>query len=108
MRRAELNLTCRHCSEPVYMCDSVPDANSETGYRWVGLCWVHTIERRQVATNRINELVTCERQGLARVDRGRAGGDVVCHECGRLFYNHPQDIDHPYLRVLCDGSVVKL
>jgi hypothetical protein len=45
----------------------------------------------------------------------RAGGDVVCEQCGKKYYDHPQYtkalscIDgSPVLNQLCDGSLVKL
>ena len=44
----------------------------------------------------------------------RAGGDVRCEECGRQYRKHPHAKEYldwngdPYLRKLCDGSLVKL
>lgn len=42
----------------------------------------------------------------------RAGGDCVCEECGRTYYQHPvelvPDTDGLYLNRLCDGKLVKL
>lgn len=44
----------------------------------------------------------------------RASGDVTCEICGLIYYKHPRDREHldrdgePYLRQLCDGSLVKL
>lgn len=35
----------------------------------------------------------------------RAGGDMTCPKCGRVYYDHPQVW---FLHVLCDGSLVKL
>ena len=46
--------------------------------------------------------------GVARIDRDRAGGGVVCDECGHLYYDHPELPGATFLTVLCDGSVVKL
>ena len=43
----------------------------------------------------------------------RACGDTLC-SCGLDYYRHPYDVqeltyqDEPYLRVLCDGTRVKL
>lgn len=114
MRPAELTTTCEECGQTADYCDSVPDpskpgANSnECGYRHKPLCWCHAAERRRVNTSRIQDLIYCEKQGLCRVDRGRAAGDCICGECSRDYRHHPHDIDHPYLNVLCDGSVVKL
>lgn len=38
----------------------------------------------------------------------RAGGDCVCQVCGRKYYDHPQHVPHYYLRMLCNGDLVKL
>lgn len=43
----------------------------------------------------------------------RAGGDVVCPQCGFVYYDHPQDGEpdnngDKYLNRLCDGRLVKL
>lgn len=73
----------------------------------VPLCWTHKLRERMLGATRLGEAVACPTQGLARLDRGRSGGDCLC-ECGRKYYDHPQDADHPFLNVLCDGSVVKL
>lgn len=44
----------------------------------------------------------------------RAGGDCLCSECSRSYYDHPM-IDNmldynqePFLHMLCNGDVVKL
>lgn len=116
MRSAETALTCELCPEPAVYCDSVPDPNqrganhlNECGYRLQPLCWLHGAERkREVATSRVNQILRCERQGIGRLDRDRCGGDVVCLDCGRKFYDHPEEVEHRFLNVLCDGSVVKL
>lgn len=106
MKPCEIPLTCCNCPEPVYMADSVPDG--EGGYWWKGYCFIHAIERRQVATSRLTEVLLCQSQGVARIDYGRAGGDVFCLDCGRKLYDHPRDLDHSYMTVVCDGSAVKL
>lgn len=41
-------------------------------------------------------------------DFRRAGGDCICQHCGRKYYSHPNNEPFYFLRVLCDGSVVKL
>jgi hypothetical protein len=113
-RPAETALTCELCGEPAVYCDSIPDASlprihpSECGYRLQALCWLHGAERKQVATSRVNQILRCEGQGIGRLDRDRCGGDVLCLDCGRKFYDHPQEEEHRYMNVLCDGSVVKL
>jgi hypothetical protein len=44
----------------------------------------------------------------------RASGDCLCASCGREYRRHPQDKielsydGHPFLRILCDGTRVKL
>lgn len=38
----------------------------------------------------------------------RAGGSVICDECGQEFYDHVQDPIDPWLTVLCSGERVKL
>ena len=46
----------------------------------------------------------------------RAGGDVVCEECGKKYIDHPMykgedGLDwegRPFLNQLCDGKLVKL
>lgn len=55
---------------------------------------------------------------LPRVAPGdvlRASGECVCPHCGRRYYRHPRDpyeVDastgRAWLRVLCDGTRVKL
>lgn len=80
MRPAELSPNCELCGQPADYCDSVPDAGSdgnhpsEAGYRLTPLCWIHAVERRGVSTSRIREILRCESQGIARLDRGRASG----------------------------------
>lgn len=117
MRPAETALSCELCGEPAVYCDSVPDpavpgANhlpgAECGYRLQPLCWLCGVDRKQVATSRVNQLLRCEGQGIGRLDRDRCGGDVLCVDCGRKFYDHPEEREFPFLNVLCDGSVVKL
>jgi hypothetical protein len=43
----------------------------------------------------------------------RTSGDVVCEECGDIYYHHPNDMNQlyegrPFLRVACDGRRLKL
>ncbi len=44
----------------------------------------------------------------------RAGGDCICDQCGKCYYDHPFDTkqlsydDKPFLHVLCNGDRVKL
>lgn len=114
MRSGECKPDCELCGHPAVYADRVPDAAvpgytpAEAGYRLQPLCWLHAIERREVATARLGHVLRCESQGLARLDRDRCGGGVTCEQCGRLYYDHPADRDYPFLTVLCDGSVAKL
>ena len=114
MRPGECGLSCEECGEPAVYCDSIPDAAvpgytpGEAGYRLQALCWLHGAERKRVATSRVYQILRCERQGIGRLDRDRCGGDVLCPDCGRKFYDHPEEEEFPFLNVLCDGSVVKL
>jgi hypothetical protein len=47
-------------------------------------------------------------------DFTRASADFFCPICGKRFGEHPYDMEHlayggePFLRILCDGSRVKL
>lgn len=114
MRPAEMALACETCGLPADYYDSVPDAGvqgltpAEAGYRLKPLCWLCAVARSIVTTSRLDLVLRCESQGIARVDGGRAGGDCVCPACGKKFYDHPRDADHPYMTVLCDGTAVKL
>lgn len=44
----------------------------------------------------------------------RAGGECTCPTCGNLYRQHPYDMKvldwegHPFIKVLCDGTRVKL
>lgn len=113
-RPCEMPLRCHVCgSDNIYKADSVPSAEDspsphEIAYRWRPYCFAHAMERKEVATNRLSEIVICEQQGLARVDRGRSSGFCICPDCNRDYFRHLPDLDHPFLRVLCDGSAVKL
>lgn len=104
MRSAETSGQCEYCGEKADYCDSVPDGAG--GYRLKPLCWIHGVEHRRQNTSRMQDLIVAD--GVGHVDRGRAGGDVLCEECGRKLYDHPQWPPMPFLHILCDGSVVKL
>lgn len=45
-------------------------------------------------------------------DWPRVGGDVVCDQCGKTYYQHPLDgpegMDGKFLNRICDGRLVKL
>ena len=47
-------------------------------------------------------------ESRAYIDRDRAGGDVLCPDCGQKYYDHTPCPGAEWLTVLCDGSVVKL
>jgi len=56
-----------------------------------------------------------ERQPEPEEDFIRAGGDVICPDCGQPYKKHPYSYaeadlfqGHPYLNVLCNGTKVKL
>ena len=44
----------------------------------------------------------------------RAGGDVICGDCGKKYYDHPLDREvlsydgYPFLNIRCDGVRLKL
>ncbi len=103
---------CEACGQPASYCDSIPDASldgyspGECGYRLQPLCWLCGVDRRMVATSRVQDLLVVE--GVGYLDRGRAGGDCVCLDCGRKYYDHPQFPPARFLNQLCDGSLVKL
>jgi hypothetical protein len=88
----------------------------QMAYRWIDLgegrrsiCQNHFInffEDGRIFSD--GDLLYCPSDGICRIDRGRAGGAVQCAECGKLYYDHPQCKDFPFLNVLCDGSLVKL
>lgn len=105
---------CETCGLPADYCDSVPDPSiqgchlGECGYRLKPLCFIHAMERREVATNRVEAVVVIG--DLAYLDGGRASGDCVCEVCRQEFRRHKSIDPHcPTLVVLCDGeTVVKL
>lgn len=103
---------CEHCGGEAAYCDSVPDATvqgrtpSECGYRYQPLCWLCAVDRRQVATSRVEPIVVVD--GVGYLDRERCSGDCLCPDCGRKYYDHRQFPPLPFLNQLCDGSLVKL
>jgi hypothetical protein len=111
MRPAETAPTCEECGMPAYCAEWVPDASApgytpaEAGFRLKPLCWPHKLDRL-TATSRFEEIYIDGDVG--RIDRDRCGGDVVCEQCGKVYYRHPQAASAPFLTVLCDGSVCKL
>lgn len=44
----------------------------------------------------------------AYIDRDRAGGGVVCPDCGQEYHDHTRCPSAEWMTILCDGSVVKL
>jgi hypothetical protein len=46
--------------------------------------------------------------GDADPDMRRASGDMVCDECGAIYYDHAHDPLSTFLNVLCNGERVKL
>lgn len=53
-------------------------------------------------------LIHCVYQRMVRVDAGRASGYAICVDCEKELRKHPRDFDHPYMKVLCNGALVKL
>lgn len=41
-------------------------------------------------------------------DWHRAGGDVKCTHCDQSYYDHPQYPGYGWLRMICNGDLVKL
>lgn len=41
-------------------------------------------------------------------DFNRAGGEIVCEECGLDYNDHANHPVHEWITVLCDGRLVKL
>jgi DNA-binding XRE family transcriptional regulator len=75
-RSCVISGVCETCGQPASYCDSVPDASlpgmhpSECGYRLQPLCWLCAVDRRQVATSRVQDLLLAE--GIGYLYRGRA------------------------------------
>ena len=38
----------------------------------------------------------------------RAGGDVICEICAKPYRKHPEDPEHDWLQIHCDGTRLKL
>lgn len=61
-------------------------------------------------------LIRCNMQVYPKYthDWKSASGDCVCEKCGHIYYDHPSDWRDvgkdglPYLKVICDGTRVKL
>jgi hypothetical protein len=46
---------------------------------------------------------------IERCDMYRAGGDVICKHCGKLYYDHPYFAEpYEWLTIVCNGDIVKL
>ena len=41
-------------------------------------------------------------------DTYRAGGDMVCDKCGKIYYDHPYVLGALWLKELCNGDLVHL
>lgn len=102
------DLECFYCIRPAERCRVWKDTSPTP------LCWSCAMRLKFPFPENddppavIDDLLICPGQKLARLDRGRAGGDCLCRECWQDYYHHDRDFDHPYMTVLCDGSVVKL
>lgn len=38
----------------------------------------------------------------------RCSGEMVCEQCGKQYYDHPQHIPYHWLNIICNGDAVKL
>lgn len=47
-------------------------------------------------------------QDLEFPDFIRASGECICMVCGKNYYSHPSHSEFKWLKVLCDGKLVKL
>jgi hypothetical protein len=46
---------------------------------------------------------------IERCDMYRAGGDVICKHCNKLYYDHPYFAEpYEWLTIICNGDIVKL
>ncbi len=102
---------CELCGEPAQYCDSVPDASNsrqgEMAYRRQLLCWIHAVDRRMVATSRVEPVMIW--QNVAYRDMGRASGEAICEDCGREFKRHPHPMEEcPTQVILCGARTAKL
>lgn len=71
------------------------------------ICWFHKIYPiDDPRPGEIHELLVCG--DVARIDRGRWGGDVPCEICGKKMHDHPADSTYPFMTLHCDGSLMKL
>lgn len=110
LKDGEVLPTCEICGKEAAYCDSVPDPTkqgvnlNECGYRLQPLCWIHAADRRSVSTSRIEQAIVCG--DVARLFRGRVSGESVCPDCGQVYFRHRAE--EGSLRILCDGSLVKL
>jgi hypothetical protein len=85
--------------------------NNKTSKRIKRQSYVITteIETENLYNYFMEEEIDCE-----EIVYGRAAGELVCSECGKDHRDHPWlekclgFDDHPYLRELCDGTLVKL
>lgn len=101
-----MKITCEYCSEETQYCDSIPCADSESGYRIIPLCWLHAQERKQVATNRVCEAIVYRDE--AYMDLGYASKDCICRHCHRDYGRHPGMDFCPTQVLLCNNQTAKL
>lgn len=89
---------CQYCNVAKASYYSREDAKST--------CWQCCVVLRQGHHVMFDYLIVAD--GVARIDRGRVSGLVVCDACGLEFYDHKPFATMPFLTELCDGSVAKL
>jgi hypothetical protein len=105
MRSCETKTVCEICGEPAEHCEAMLNI-LEQHYRLRPLCWRHKVARQHDWPDlQMHQLLIDG--DIGRLDRDRCGGDCICDECGRKYFDLPQCRTFPFLNVLCDGSVVK-
>ena len=95
----------RVAPDPLCLCGEAAVRYDPDGGR--SYCWRHSLDVPMAKRLSLPTLFT-DAAGVARIDRDRAGGGVVCDECGHVYLDHPELPGATFLTVLCDGSVVKL
>lgn len=53
-------------------------------------------------------LIEMLNDGYEMPDWRRAGGDVICQQCRKPYYEHPHHDPILWLHILCDKRLVKL
>jgi hypothetical protein len=61
-----------------------------------------------VDDNDVDKIPSKYRAAFENGDYKRASGGVICEECGKDYYHHPELSGARWLTILCDDSLVKL